>query len=69
MKATLTFNLPDESFECEAANKGTMLALAFQEIDARLRSMAKYEDKNDISIESMRAMLRDETEECGFLWY
>jgi hypothetical protein len=69
MKTTLTFNMPDEAFECEAANKGTQLALAFQEIDARLRSMAKYDDKNEISIESMRSMLRDETQECGFLWY
>lgn len=69
MKSVLTFDLPDEHFEHRAAVSATALACAIQEIDSRLRSMAKYEDKATVNIETIRAMLREETEDCGsWLW-
>lgn len=63
MNVVIEFNLPDDHFEHRAAVVGTELACALQEIDARLRSLAKYEDKVSINIETMRAMLREETED------
>jgi hypothetical protein len=68
MKAVLEYDLPDEHFEHRAAQAATGLACAIQEVDSRLRSMAKYEDKVSVNIETVRAMLREETEDCHWLW-
>lgn len=68
MRSVLKFKLPEEKFECSAANVGTQLALAFQEIDQRLRTMSKYEDKVSVNIETMREMLREETDFASFIW-
>ena len=69
MKATLTFNLPDEQYEYEAANKGAKLLYIITEMDQHLRSILKYED--DLSMEtydkvqSIRDFLREKCIEEG----
>ena len=69
MRSVLTFDLPDEHFEHRAAQVGTELACALQEVDSRLRGLAKYEDKVSINIETVRAMLREETDDSApWLW-
>lgn len=42
MKATLTFTLPDEQAEFDAAIHGRAAISALLEIDQRLRSILKY---------------------------
>lgn len=59
MKATLTFNLPEESREHHAALEGLSLAVAVAEFDDRLRNMVKYEDKDTIEIDAVRDLLRE----------
>jgi len=68
MRVVMEFDLPDDDFEHKAAVAGVKLAYALQEVDARLRSMHKYEDKDSINIETVRSMLRDETEDVSWLW-
>lgn len=59
MKATLTFNLPEEQEEHYQALYGHRYKLAIDELDRVLRAKYKYEDQRDISIEEVRKMLRD----------
>jgi hypothetical protein len=63
MQVVMEFNLPEDKFEHRAAQVGTELSCALQEIDQRLRSLAKHEDEISINIETMRAMLREETQD------
>lgn len=41
-KAILLFDLPDEKIDFDAASKGRAFALAFWELDQKLRSWGKY---------------------------
>lgn len=44
MKATLTFNLPDEQGEFDAARLGRQALVCLWEIDQRCRSLLKHGD-------------------------
>ena len=44
MKATLTFSLPDEQGEYDAARLGSKALLALWEIDQKCRSLLKHGD-------------------------
>lgn len=69
MKATLTFNLPDEQYEYEAANKGAKLLYIITEMDQHLRSILKYEDGLSMEtydkVQSIRDFLREKCLEEG----
>jgi hypothetical protein len=47
MKATLTFNLPDEQGEFDAARLGHKALMALGDIDQRCRSLLKYGEPSD----------------------
>lgn len=51
MKATLEFNLPDDQYEYELANKGGAMYHVLWEIKSELRSMLKYGDLPDAQYE------------------
>jgi len=61
-KATLTFDLPEESCEHLAAIHGHEYQSALWEVDRWLRGLEKYDDKLFVPIEEVRAKLREETE-------
>ena len=44
MKATLTYNLPDEQFKFDAAVKGTKAQSILLEMDQEMRAIIKYQD-------------------------
>ena len=58
-KATLSFNIPEEREEFEAAVHGGEYKDVIYQIDMRLRNMEKYEDKETITIEDARSMIRE----------
>ena len=45
MRATLTFTLPDEQGEFDAARQGREALVLLHEIDQRCRSLVKYNDE------------------------
>jgi hypothetical protein len=47
MKATLTFNLPEENHEYSNAVDGSKMRSALWELDQWLRSKLKYEELSD----------------------
>jgi hypothetical protein len=47
MKATLSFNLPDEQGEFDAARLGRQALLTLWEIDQRCRSLLKHGEPSD----------------------
>ena len=47
MRATLSFSLPDEQAEFDAACQGREARLVLWEIDQRLRSLLKHGDPGD----------------------
>ena len=47
MKATLSFNLPDDQGEFDAARLGREALLALWEIDQRCRSLLKHGEPSD----------------------
>jgi hypothetical protein len=47
MKATLSFNLPDEQGEFDAARLGREALLTLWEIDQRCRSLLKHGEPSD----------------------
>ena len=47
MKVKLTFNLPDEQEEFNAAMDGALLSCALHDIDQYLRSQLKHEELTD----------------------
>ena len=47
MKATLTFTIPDEQGDFDAAINGRKALLALWEIDQRLRSLLKHGEPSD----------------------
>lgn len=47
MKATLTFNLPEESHEFDNATQGAKMRSVLWDFDQWLRAKVKYEDLTD----------------------
>jgi hypothetical protein len=63
MKATLTFNLPDEQGEFDAARLGSQALAALWDIDQRCRSLLKHGDPSDETArlaEEIRGMIDGE---------
>lgn len=69
MKATLTYNLPDEQFEFDAAVKGIKAQSILLEMDEHLRAIIKYEDglstETYDKVQSIRDFLREKCIEDG----
>ena len=59
MKATLTFNLPEEQYEYDAANKGVKALAIINELDEHLRSILKYEEGHSDATYEMVQRIRD----------
>ena len=59
MKAKLIFELPEEQIEFSSATNGSKWRDVVWDLDQKLRSMHKYEDKNNVSIEDVRKMIRE----------
>ena len=63
MRATLTFRLPDEQGDFDAALAGRKALLALWEIDQRLRSLLKHGEPGDEArrlAEELREMIPSE---------
>ena len=63
MKATLTFNLPDEQGEFDAARLGSQALTTLWDIDQRCRSLLKHGDPSDETArlaEEIRGMIPGE---------
>jgi hypothetical protein len=54
MKATIEFNLPDDQYEYELANKGGAMYHVLWELKAELRSMLKYGELPDQQYEIVK---------------
>ena len=71
MKATLTYNLPDEQFEFDAAVKGAKAQLILHEMDQEMRAIIKYQDgllpEVYDMVERLRDLLRGKCLEEGIL--
>ena len=59
MKATLTYNLPDEQFEFDAAVKGIKAQSILLEMDQEMRAIIKYQDGLLPEVYDMVEKLRD----------
>jgi len=59
MKATLTFNLPEENSEFECASKGTDLACFQFEVFSKIREYLKY-GRNDKGVGKEAAEILEE---------
>lgn len=57
MKGYLSFSLPEEREEFETAQQGSGFKFALQDYDNWLRNLAKYEDKETVTIEEAREKL------------
>jgi len=57
-KAILEFNLPEDRESFELAYYGDSYSFVLSDFDQWLRNMAKYEDKETITIEEARKHLR-----------
>lgn len=68
MKATLEFDLPDETEEHLCAVNSGALRAAIESVDNWLRSQQKYHDKTEVSIDEMRSKLREETSTVSWIW-
>jgi hypothetical protein len=67
MKATLTFNLPDEQPDYDAARLGRQALVALWEIDQHCRAVLKHGDPSEETrelAEAIRAMITDELREA-----
>jgi hypothetical protein len=63
MKATLSFNLPDEQGEFDAARLGSKALAALWDIDQRCRSLLKHGDPSEETArlaEEIRGMIPGE---------
>jgi len=71
MKATLTYNLPDEQFEFDAAVKGMKAQSILLEMDQEMRAIIKYQDgllpEVYDMVERLRDLLRGKCLEEGIL--
>jgi hypothetical protein len=66
MRATLTFTLPDEQGDFDAARLGRDALLALWEIDQHCRSLLKHGDPSEDAAalaQAIRAMITDEMRE------
>jgi hypothetical protein len=59
MKAILEFNLPEDNQEFEYAKNGILYSIVLEELDNWLRNKYKYEDQETITIDEVRAKLRE----------
>ena len=67
MKAILEFDLPEEAHEHKLAlDGGKWMSVCFT-IDQWLRSLAKYEDRDTISVSEVRRRLHEEIESSGLI--
>ena len=65
MRATLTFTLPDEQAEFDAARQGSEAKRVLWEVDQRLRSLLKHGEPSEETAslaEELRGMIRDSSE-------
>jgi len=71
MKATLTYNLPDEQLEFDAAVKGAKAQSILLEMDQEMRAIIKYQDgllpEVYDMVERLRDLLRAKCLEQGIL--
>jgi hypothetical protein len=65
MKATLTFNLPDEFSDLQMAMKGYKYLLVLWDLDQEWRSKIKYTEEETVRYEDLRTDIRDRLEEYG----
>lgn len=65
MKAILEFDLPEETDLYQYAINGSRYLYVLQELDNELRSLIKYENKEVISIEKVRDLIRTLLDERG----
>lgn len=65
MKVILEFDLPEETDLYQHAMNGTRYLYVLQELDNELRSLVKYENKEVISIEKVRDLIRSLSDERG----
>ena len=61
MKATLTFNLPEEREEFNTAINGVNYMIALEDIRNKIRSWKKYEDKETVTIEELQDLWQEAT--------
>jgi hypothetical protein len=59
MKATISFNLPEDREDFDFALNGVEYYLTIKELDDWLRGLAKYENKETVKIHEVRARLRE----------
>ena len=65
--ATLTYSLPDEQGDFDAAINGRKAFICLEEIDRKLRSLLKHGEPSDAEArlaEEIRQMIRDECAEA-----
>jgi len=68
MKAILEFNLPEDAPEHKLAlDGGKWMSVCF-ELDQRLRSLEKYENRDTISVSEVRRLLREEIESLELMF-
>lgn len=65
MKAILEFNLPEDNAEHKWALNGFKWMSICHELDQWLRSAAKYEDRDTVTVDEVRARIHEEMEESG----
>lgn len=65
MKAILEFSLPEEQADFDVAQKGYLYACVLEELDESLRRKTKYEEKESITIEEVRAEIRNLKDRYG----
>lgn len=68
MRATLSFNLPEERDEFNLANNGSLYSVVLHDIDQHLRAKLKYEtlSENDYKIyEELRSKLHSLASDYG----
>lgn len=59
MKATLEYHLPEESSEFNDAMNGTRWSCVVSELEEWLRGLVKYHNHQLVTIEEVRARIRD----------
>lgn len=57
MKASLTFNLPEQQEEFDMAYNGQAYYAILVELDNKLRDLHKYQDQEMIKISEVREMM------------
>lgn len=65
MKAILEFNLPEEYTDLKHAVNGDSWSCVVWKLDEELRSMAKHQEKETISIDECRDLIRNIVSDYG----